>query len=1150
MSLEKWTDEQLVAINDSKHNLLVSAAAGSGKTAVLVERIKRLVIEGKVNIDEMLIVTFTEAAASEMKAKIYKALKEAGLRNQIDRMGRSSIGSFDSFAYSVIKRYYQLIDVDPSLSILDSTREALLQEEAMDDLYEEMFDVKDKDFLHFLDCYEAKPNSSAVRDMILTLRKFIMAMPNPWEWVNDNLESQDDFIDKYLKLAKSEVLGLLEDSRDYYKWFAASLKKAGLNKQATAAAGDVDFAEELIERILKDTESGFEYLLSVKHSAASMPRAGSEPIYDAIKDEIIPIRDNGLFLKNAAKKLISGLTRDALIKEREALIPELKILVKLTKRFNEIYQAKKLHDKVMDFNDVEHYALAILNNELAATEYQKKFKYVFVDEYQDTNSLQEALINCVIRENNLFMVGDVKQCIYKFRLSEPELFMNHYKEYKAGLNPNNKLVDLNRNYRSKQSVIDAVNNVFSKIMNEKNCGMPYDEAASLVKASEYDGPISYELKTFILNSEDNGDLDDAVAMLQQTELAAAQAVSIIKEYHGKLIHDDKRGEDRPLKYKDMVVLLPVAKNVGEVYYKAFLDAGIPVYIERNEGYFNTLEIEVFLNLLKIIDNKKQDIPLLSVLTCPVFGFKSEDLAKVRMAHPEGAFHEAFFEYAKTDEKAKAFADRLKEYQRESKILPLADFIDGLLLKTSYGDFEAAKNGGAQRLANLRALVAKAEKFEENNLSGLAGFVDFATMLAKRGGSTDFGQAKTINESMDCVRIMTIHKSKGLEFPFVLLSDLSKKLRMKTTDPEPSLHKEYGMALKLVSPTRDLVVDTHIAQLIRLQKRNEELAEKIRLLYVAMTRAKDVLVLSAYDDASEKQIAKKRAIKAGDLTKASTYLDLVFSCLDFKNIKIRDKNSLADYILASARADESFSEALSSGWKDASNENVDKLMSYKYFDEPSIVKRKYSVSQIAEEVRTGQERHELSYENDEPVSIKDVPRFIEDSVHNMSGAERGTAYHAVMEHIPFTSEGKDIESIKNFIESLVDSNILSEAQAEAVNPWKIKAFFDSEIGKRAVSSKEIHKEAPFVMKHSYNGQEVLVQGTIDCYFEEDGSYVLVDYKSNYVDKDDLEAAHEHLKETYLPQLALYKEALEKITGKTVKFGALYLFGTEETLIIEE
>ena len=1149
MNLEEWTEEQKVAIGDSGHNLLVSAAAGSGKTAVLVERIKRLVIEEHVNIDEMLIVTFTDAAASEMKAKIYKALQEAGIKDQIDRMGRSSIGSFDSFAYSVVRRYYQLINVDPNLSICDGPNEAILKEEALDDLYEEMFETKDKDFLHFLDCYETKPGSTAVRDMIIELRKFIMAMPDPWGWLESAVEPSEHMIDRYLDLAQSEVLSLLEYSMSYYQYFADTLALNGFEKAAKAAMADVDYACDLISLVQKDAESGFEFLVTDKHKAVSMPRKGTDPKFDAEKDLYIPIRDSGLECRKKAKEIASGLTREILAKEIRAMSPKLKILAKLTRRFDEIYQEKKLKEKCMDFSDVEHFALEILGNKLAADEYREKFKYIFVDEYQDTNSLQEALIKRIVRENNLFMVGDVKQCIYKFRLSEPELFLNHYKEYKAGTSQDNLLVDLNSNFRSKQSVIDAVNDIFSSIMTEENCGMVYDSAASLVKGSKYDGPLSYNLETYILNSEDNEDLDDAVANLQKNELAAAHAVSIIKKYYGSTIHDDKTGEDRPLGYKDMVVLLPALKNVGESYYKAFLDANIPVYIDRNEGYFDTIEVKVFLNLLRIIDNRKQDIPLLSVLTCPIFGFTSEDLAKVRMAFPKGPFYEAFFEYAKTDEKAGEFARMLDSYENESKILPLADFIFNLLLNTGYADFESAKNGGAQRLANLKALVSKAERFEQNNLSGLTGFVSFVEMLVKRGASSKTGQAKTINESMDCVRIMTIHKSKGLEFPFVLVSGISEKLITTTKEPEPSMHKEYGLAIKLVDNDKELSVKTHIAKLIKREQMQDILAEKIRLLYVAMTRAKDILCFSAFGDASTEKTAQRYAVIPGDLNLAKTYLDLIYGCLDPESIHVSDKNSLAGFITTNAKAEESFEQTLANGFNKVLDENVDKLMSYKYFDEPSIVKRKYSVSQIAEEARTGLEHHELSYEEDEPVSVKAVPRFIEGSVHNMTGAERGTAYHAVMEHIPFKPESADINYIRSFVTDLVQKNILSEEQANCINPEKIKAFFDTEIGKRAIASSKIHKEAPFVMKHAYNGQEVLVQGTIDCYFEEDDGLVLVDYKSNYVDKNDKEGSYEHLKEIYMPQLDLYKEALEKITGKTVKLASLYLFGTGETLIIE-
>ncbi len=1147
MSLETWTSEQKAAIEDNSHNLLVSAAAGSGKTAVLVEHIKKLVIEKHVNIDEMLVVTFTEAAASEMKAKIYKALKDSGLSNQIDRMGRSSISSFDSFAYSVVKRYYHIIGLDPSFSICDATKSALLKEEALDDLYEEMFDAKDREFLDFIDCYEERPGDKTIRDMISSLHNFLMSMPDPWAWLDNAVNFGDKNVDKYLSFAKTEILSLLKDARQYYQNVVDMLINANCLKESEKAKADVAYVDTHISEIELDTIKGFESLLNDKHRAVTIRNQSAE--YLAIAESVKGIRTNVNACLKDAKALAEGLNKETLLKECEKLAPVLKIYAKLVKRFDEIYKLKKNLEKNMDFADIEHYALAILQNDLVSSEYREKFKYVFIDEYQDTNSVQEALIKKVVSEHNLFMVGDVKQCIYKFRLSEPELFVSHYNDYKSNKDPNNRVIDLNKNFRSKESIINVVNEVFSKIMNEKSCGIIYDDAAKLVKGTKYSGPISYDPAMFILNSQDENEIDNAISEFRKNEFAAAHAVSIIQKYYNKEIYDDKKEIKRPLEYKDMVVLLPAVRNVGEIYYKAFLDANIPVYLDRGEGYFDTLEIEVFLNLLRIINNRKQDIPLLSVLTYPVFGFSSEDLARVRIAFPEGSFSEAFFKYAETNEKAASFVEKLNLFSTESKILPLADFIFKLLLSTGYADFELAKNGGEQRLANLKALVDKAEKFEENNLSGLAGFIDFVEMLSRNKAKIDIGQAKTINESMNCVRIMTVHKSKGLEFPFVLVSGIAENLSGHGEKRNYIFHKDYGIALKLVNPKMRASTDTNIAKLIRLVKKKENLAERIRLLYVAMTRAQDILCFSAYTNAEEDKLNSKRNLVSGDLVNSKTYFDLLYPYIDSANVHIDNKNSLAALVAKNASSSSEFEKVLNCGWNEFHDPKVEEIMSYEYFDAPSNIKKKYSVSQIAEAARTGIEKLQFSCDDENLINVNDVPQFIEQSEHKLSGAERGTAYHTVMEHIPFTIEDKDIDSIKNFINGLADRNILSKAQADCVNPKKISAFFKSEIGKRAVSAKEIYKEAPFVMKHIYNGIEVLVQGTIDCYFEEDGEFVLVDYKSNYVDNDDKESSFEHLKEVYLPQLELYKEALEKITGKTVKQGVLYLFASGDALEIK-
>jgi len=1148
----RWTIEQQEAMTDFDHNLLVSAAAGSGKTAVLVERIINLIKEGKSNIDEMLIVTFTKAAAAEMREKIFRRLQEEGLDDQIERMGHADISSLDSFAFSIVKRYYYIIGVDPSLKTCDKTASALLKEEALDELFEKEFKNQSADFIYFLDCYDSSDDSDgAVRDMILRLHNFLMSMPHPWEYAEWAVNNGDELVLRYFDFAKERALLLLSKAIEYHRKFVGALESEGLDKLAAKAAEDLAYVEGLHAAIDQNPELGFELILE-KHTAQRISL--KKTALEARESEVKAYRDHAKDIIDGIKKSFGGLKLAQLRQEQAAMKRPISILFDLVKKFDDEFAEKKRLDKSLDFSDMNHFAISILENEDVCSEYKKQFKYIFIDEYQDTNSVQEAIITKIARENNLFMVGDVKQSIYKFRLAEPEIFMHYYCDYKSGKHEADKVIDLNMNFRSKANVIDSVNEVFSGLMTEESCGMVYDDAAALKKGSEYAGPIDYPVELRILNSGKRNDDDELVAELGKNELEALQAASLIKQYHGKLIHDDKTGQDRALDYKDMVILLRSTKYAGEVYYRTLLEADIPVYLDRSEGYFDSLEIQVFLNLLKIINNRKLDIPLLSVLCCPIFGFTANELAAVRifgneaLGKPKASFSEVFLEYSLINEKAGAFIRMLDELKKESEILPLADFIYGLLLKTGYGDFASSQNGGEQKLANLKALVDKAEKFENDNLSGLPGFIRFAEILAKNSKNIDIGPAKTLSESANCVRIMTIHKSKGLEFPFVLVSNLYGSNITKSDSKTYAFHKEFGCAIKPVNPESNTYTDTKLLSILNMKKSLEARAEEIRILYVAFTRAVDVLQFSACKPVTESSFAEKDTILPGDVESAKQLLDLVYPCIPKERVKYTNKNSLAAFKKQSAETKESFRAAMEKGFAEYKDKNISDFINYPYFSKEQAPKKKYSVSELAEKARTGMDHYTLSSE-DENVYYFETPQFFAEEKHHLNAAEKGTAYHAVMEHIDFSAENKDIDSIKAFIMSLSESNIITRAQAEAINPYRIKAFFESDIGRRAMATNELHREAPFVIKHNYDGHSVLVQGTIDCYFEEGGKYVLLDYKSNYIDKDNKEEEFVRLKESYIPQLELYKEALE-ITGKPVKEAVLYLFGTGDVLSIED
>ncbi|MDO5441512.1 MAG: 3'-5' exonuclease, partial [Bacillota bacterium] len=999
------------------------------------------------------------------------------------------------------------------------------------------------DFLYFLDRYEKKINDESVKNTIIDLYRFLMSMPDPWGWA-DAAHSKDFDADQYLDFAKEYIVSDILYAREYYKQYTKALEDSGLKTEAEKSKDDISFADDLLAEILKDVSSGCKYIAQSKHRVANCGRSDA---YLEIKERIKPCRDYAKKCIGDAKKFATLIDKEKLEKEYNLTASVLEICFNLVKKFSDIYAQKKAEENVVDFSDVEHLALKILQNEIARDEYREKFEYVFIDEYQDVNSLQEAIVQSLVRENNLFMVGDVKQSIYQFRLAEPQLFINHYHDYKKLRKSTDKAIDLNTNFRSKASVIDTVNHMFNSLMTETSCGIDYDEDAQLVKGSAYDGDINYPVKLEVLDS-DNSEVDEIIAELKNTEKEAAHAVSVIKKYYNSPIYDDKKKCVRNLDYRDMVILLRTAKNRGEIFYKALVDADIPVYFDRGEGFFETIEIEILLNILRIVCNKKQDIPLLSVLSCPIFGFTADELAEIRLAHKDGSFNEAFFDGECQSEKQANFINMLNSLAKDVKAMPLASFINSLMLKTGYMDYCSALNGGDQRLANLKILVDKAGDYEKNNLNGLAGFISFVEMLKSRK-NVDMGQAKAISESMNCVRIMTIHKSKGLEFPFVLVAGISSGARRGSKQNSlVTYHKDFGAAIKIVNPAANTFANTSLLTILKAKNEADDRAEAIRLLYVAMTRAKDILVFTAYNKIDENALNEYKMLIPSDRVNASDYFKMVYPLMPHSDIHLLDQGVIASSIAEGVSLSKEFEEKVQN--ISCEDEKISSIIDYPYFAESNKHKRKYSVSEIAEESRTGIMHKDLVIGDDDIIIACEVPEFAMRGDHKLSATEKGTAYHTVMEHIPFEESYNNIDAIKNLIADLNAKHILSDAESKCVDPKRIKAFFETDIGKRAMKAEKLYKEAPFTMKHHYDDSDVLVQGTIDCYFEEDGELVLVDYKSNYIDLENKEEAYKHLQENYLPQLKLYKEALEKICLKKVKQSALYLFGTGEVIEIKE
>ena len=1224
----KWTEKQQEAISIRDKNILVSAAAGSGKTAVLVERIKGLLLEDGAELSRMLIVTFSNAAASEMKEKIVAALskeleqmgraaaqgekpdrdKQRFLLRQLTTIHRCNISTFHAFAMEVIRRYFHLIDAEPSFRICDEGQKTIMQAEAIDQVFSQRFEERDPDFLHFLGQYGSGKNENDVKDMVLTLHAFIQSLPEPFAWLEEKTEALSAGLEEFIrgpayKRLCQEIHEGLELVSFYMKEAERLLEENGVASLLPKIRTDIAMIDGALEAsgsgqlsgalaCLRGEKGGFARLVAAK---------ADKEAYEAVKEEAGAMRDRGraIFKKLAAQ--YAARTLEEYIEEMNETAAPARRLYRLVLAFDEAYRDKKEKKSMLDFNDIEHYALKILAREEAAREYREKFQYIFIDEYQDSNLVQETLINRIQRENNVFMVGDVKQSIYKFRLAEPELFIEKYRRFKESEQGTDAKIDLNRNFRSKGNIISSINTVFSRIMNQASTEMDYDSDAALYKGVAYEGELDYGVSMHVVDAAqiERGEgetetVDEEIRDMKKAELEAYAAARIIKEARGKLIYDGKKDCIRPLEIRDMVILLRGARGYADLFYKALNDEGIGAFMDNSDGYFDTIEIQVFLNLLQIIDNERQDLPLLSVLRSPILDFSIGELAEIRLGKREGAYYEAFHHYGEQGEaeelrlKCGRAIRRLSEWREKAAYTPLSDFLSLLISDTGYGDFIAAIPGGLQRQANLRALVDKAIEYEAAQSKGLFGFIRYIEALKKQKISV--GQVRLAGENDDVVRIMTIHKSKGLEFPFVLAAGLGRRFNLRQDTSKLSCHKELGISLRLVNADEGYYKKTLLQSLIEQKKRREDMAEEIRTLYVAFTRAMDELVLLGTVSDGEKALKGHRLSCEKDALSAGCYLDFIIPALfsgegpgasappvsgegpeaisgprlyrhdrseysvDKKmdggerealrrdiafGFVIEEEAGLEEYEIGgpeSAGKTEPRTEPESAESAAALAEEIRRRLSYVYPVVKKEKKSKYTVSQLANPPK--EERGEEDF-----VLVETVPRFIQ-PIRELTAAERGTAIHKVMEQIPFTLEKKSIGEIRDFVQELVQREILTAEEAAAVDVKAVSAFFQSEIGRRACLAPELYREVSFNMRKLLDGESIIVQGTIDCYFKEQDQVVLLDYKSNYIsggrspERDSQVVAE--LAAHYRPQLELYKEALEKIRGAVVKEGCLYLF----------
>jgi len=1180
-----WNKQQQEAIDRRGSNILVSAAAGSGKTAVLVERIKKLIIDDGVGIDRLLVVTFSNAAAAEMKDRLVSALTEeldkpgqngVFLRNQLNHVNSANISTFHAFSMEVIRRYFYLTEVPLDFRVCDEAQKSILQSESMEELFEEQFRNGSAEFTDFLNRYATGRNENDVKTMIQEVHRFIQSLPDPFQWLDTQIDmlGADELAYRnsvQYRMIREEIALELDNALESLQKVDELLDRAGVESLAAKSARDVAAVDGLLELFRhKDFE---EFAAAAKGVAFETFRVAKseEPCYAGIKDQIKMLRDKA---KDCIKKKISETYLKYSLSEwiamAQATRPAAETLTRLVRRFDGIYKAKKLDKGIIDFNDIEHYALDILRHPDPASEYRDKFIHIFIDEYQDSNIVQETLIDLIKRDNNVFMVGDVKQSIYKFRLAEPELFLSKYRTFSEDRTGANSRIDLNMNYRSKTGVIGTINGTFRTVMQPGTAGIAYDSSAELHPGIEgCPESLSYHTDLYIIDDRqlEGDDADEEINEMKKAEVEAASVAAILRDCIGKPIYDAKRKIERPIEYRDIAVLFRSAKGYSDIFAEIFAAEGIPCYADTGEGYFDTIEISVFLNLLRIIGNKRQDIPLISVLRSPVFGFTTEELSAVRIHLKGTAYFQAFISYADTGDdqdlakKCRLALDKLAGWKTEAAFMTLEELLWMLMRETGYYDYAGAIPGGERRQANLRALIDRAVAFQNAHMKGMFGFINYIEMLQKDKVAT--GQTAVITEGEDVVRIMTVHKSKGLEFPVVLVCGLGKRFNRDVNSSKVALHKSAGIGLRYVDPELGCHARTLAQTVIERQKIREGIAEEIRILYVAMTRAMDRLILvGTARNASD--VLERCAIKDGsDIPDVNNFLEWILIAADRQSCRINicDRATIGRIRRDADETARSLLRRIDSGFEgeidDAVCQAVAERLAWQYPKRRSLgMQSKFSVSELirgkfddqgCKRGRTGEEK-EWKLDS-EPLFVKGSPA--------LTAAEKGTAVHKVMEHISF-DQSNDAGRVAECIAALRQKFILGEQEANALDSRSISAFFDSDIGRRACSAKQLRKEAAFNYQkpigdvladpETAEDDRIIIQGTIDCFFEEDDGLVLLDYKTDRLCGDPVQWAKD-MTDRYRPQIRLYREALEACTGGRVKEAWLFLFDIGEAVEVQ-
>ena len=1158
----KFTEQQDLAIKSRDKNLLVAAAAGSGKTAVLVERIAQMRIEKVCNVDEMLIVTFTNAAAQEMRSRIHAKIEEkilsetdsevaTRLERQAILLSGASIMTFHAFCLSVIKRNFSKIDLDPKFRDADERELNILKQEIIEELFEEKYlsaeNDSDKNFVKFADNFGGNVHGDEnIYKTVLELHNAACSRPYPEKWLDELADNykNPDWLEMLLKSALANAKNLIENIcktcadclDECYSLEKVSAKFEGVTK---VFASDFEMIKNLCankndwDKLYNNLQGEFKFM--------RYPALKFTDDLKIRKDNLKDIRDD---YKNKLGKLKDFIIKpkSEIIAEIEKLAEPVRELVEITKEFDRKFTAAKRDRGIIDFPDMEHLALKIFNTSARTAEnYRNRFKIIMVDEYQDTNDVQEEIISKIVREDNFFAVGDVKQSIYKFRNAAPEIFLQKYKNYPEL--ENCERIDLSKNFRSRKQVVDSVNAIFRKIMTEDALEIEYDENAKLnfgagdigdYPAGENIFTDKTELCIIAQNpNAQNSDDENSDKLSREIQVIADKINSMIKAE--KMIWDRKEKIYRKIKFRDIVILMRATDGKSTKILDVLAKNKIPAYAEDKFGYFKSPEVQTILNFLNVLDNARQDIPLAAVMISPLGEFTTEDLAQLKIYDRNLDLYSLLAKKSAGDDdfavKCKDFLSKIDYWRNIANQLSVSELLSKIYRETGYYDY-FDKPGGKMAQANLRVLIDRAADYEKTNFRGLSRFIQFIRKM--RELNNDLSSARTLGESEDLVRIMTIHKSKGLEFPVVFVAELGKQFNMQDLSKTVISHRTLGVGIcRVVEGDSGInYLQTFPQKVIAEKMRIENLAEELRILYVAMTRAQEKLfligtctsnLLAKFDDSEE--------ITTQKIQSAQRPIDWLLMIKNFLGDSV-DIETIQDskIFLRDEKLDtveEKISEPL---------EKVEKFI--------ENIPAKLSVTEIKRRLAEVDENFVESIYPKKFITMR-RPNFIQKK--SLSGAEFGTLMHSVMQHLNLQKK-LDEKNIIAQIDSMIDKKIFEIEHGENLKSKAkdIAKFFMSNLGKKILSSEKVYRELPFNQYISAEkvgggkiftqaiGEKIFIQGIIDVLFQDStGNWILLDYKTDRDNSD------EHFIKEYREQIYLYVQAIETLLKIKISEKYLYL-----------